>query len=478
MSDPTLPGSPSAPPDPDGSDVRAERPPAGEAPQQGTAGGGASASPPAGEAPQPNTPWSGPPAGQPAPPPAGGWAPSGPPPAGWPPYGPPPAAPTRRRRAGLIALCLAFLAVGVFLGAGFSHRFWVTHDRVLVVPGGSGSNGLPFGNGGLPFGNSGGSSSSSAPGAPSNVKAIAAKVDPALVDINVSYGALSPGVGGSATGIVLSPSGLVLTNNHVIDQASVIKATDLGNGRTYTATVLGYDASADVALLQLQGASGLKTATLGGSPASVGQPVVAIGNAGGVGGTPSTAGGKVTALDRQITVQSGAGSAQRLSGLIETNAAIQRGDSGGPLVDGAGRVIGVNTAASSTLSPNGQSGRGFAVPIATATAVVTQIQHGQSSATVHVGPTAFLGVELGAPSAATGQGAPVVGVLSGSPAARAGLKTGDTIVAVDGRRVGSSQALTTIIGGHRPGDSVKVGWTDGSGAHHVSTIRLTSGPAH
>ena len=458
MSDPTLPGSPPPAPDPDGTDARAERPPAGDPVV-------------------PNTPWSAPPAGQQAPPPAPGWAP----------YGSAPAVPTRRHRFALIALCLAFLAFGVLLGAGLSHSFWVVHDRVLVVPGGSGSNGLPFGNGGsngLPFGNSGGGSSSggsssSAPGAPSNVKAIASKVDPALVDINVTYGALSPGVGGAATGIVLSPSGLVLTNNHVIDQASVIKATDLGNGRTYTATVLGYDATADVALIQLQGASGLKTATLGGSTqATIGEPVVAIGNAGGVGGTPSVAGGKVTALDRQITVQSGAGTAQRLSGLIETNAAIQRGDSGGPLVDSAGRVIGVNTAASSTLSPSGQSGRGFAVPITTATAVATQIQHGQASATVHIGPTAFLGVELGAPATATGSGAPVLGVLSGSPAARAGLKTGDTIVSVDGRRIGSSLALTTIIGGHRPGDRVTIGWTDHSGARHVSSVRLTSGPAH
>ena len=457
--------------------------PSGGAASPNTAGGGEAASP--------NTPWSAPPSGQQTPPPVAGWPPPvagwPPPVAGWPPYGPSPTAPTRRRRAGLIALCLAFLAVGALLGVVLSHSFWATHDFVQVVPGGSGSNGLPFGNGGsngLPFGNSGGGSaaggsSSSASGAPSNVRAIASKVDPALVDINVTYGAASPGVGGAATGIVLSPSGLVLTNNHVVEQASVIRATDLGNGRTYTATVLGYDVTRDVALLQLQGASGLRTATIGDSAqVAIGEPVVAIGNAGGVGGTPSAAGGKVTALDRQITVQSGSGTSERLSGLIETNAAIQRGDSGGPLVDSAGRVIGLNTAASSTLSSNGQSGRGFAVPITTATAVATQIQHGQASATVHIGPTAFLGVELGIPSAGTGSGAPVVGVLSGSPAARAGLKIGDTIVSVDGQRVGSSQALTTIVGGHRPGDRVRFAWTDRSGTRHASTIRLTSGPAH
>jgi len=430
----------------------------------------------------PQSPYGPPPYGQP---PYGPQPPYGQPAYGQPPSAPPP--PTRRRRAGLIALCLAFLAVGVLLGLVLARGIWPSQTAVRVVPGGSGSNQVPFGNGGLnglPFGNAGGGSSSSgstssAPGAPSNVRAIAAKVDPAVVDINVTFGALAPGAAGAATGVVISPTGLVLTNNHVIDQAGVIKATDLGNGRTYTATVLGYDATSDVALLQLQGASGLKTATLGDSAqASLGQPVVAIGNAGGVGGRPSAAGGKITGLDRQITVQTTTGSPLRLSGLIATNAAIQRGDSGGPLVNGAGQVIGLNTAASSTLSANGQTGRGFAVPIGTALAIARQIRNNQSSATVHVGPTAFLGVALAGSTTATGRGATIVGVQPGSPAARAGLKAGDTIVAVDGRRIGSSQALTVVIGGHRPGDTIKVAWTDHSGARHVSTIRLVPGPAH
>ena len=282
MSEPTPPGPPAAAPDPEQAGAPADRAPGGDAAS-------------------PNTPWSAPPTGgQPT---APYW--------GWPPYGtygaqPAAPAPTRRRRASLIALCLAFLVVGVFLGVGFSHGFWTSHGTVQIVPGGFGSNSLPSGNGGsnglpsgnggsngFPFGNVGGGSvsggsTSSAPGAPSNVRAIASKVDPAVVDIDVSYGALAPGTGGAGTGIVLSPTGLVLTNNHVIDQAATIKATDLGNGRTYTATVLGYDATSDVALLQLQGASGLKTATLGDSArVKDGEPVVGIGNAGGSAARPA-----------------------------------------------------------------------------------------------------------------------------------------------------------------------------------------------
>ena len=129
---------------------------------------------------------------------------------------------------------------------------------------------------------------------------IAARVDPALVDINVTLGYQSGQA--AATGIVLNSSGLVLTNNHVVDGATAISATDVGNGRTYTATVLGYDRSHDIALIQLNGASGLTAAQLGdSSKVTVGQTVVAMGNAGGTGGTPSAAGGSMVALDQQIT---------------------------------------------------------------------------------------------------------------------------------------------------------------------------------
>ena len=324
-------------------------------------------------------------------------------------------------------------------------------------------------------------------GAPGNVDSIASAVDPALVDINVTLGYQSAQA--AATGIVLNSSGLVLTNNHVVDGATSLSATDVGNGQSYSATVVGYDPSADVALIQLQNASGLATAQLGdSSQVTVGEAVVALGNAGGVGGTPSAAGGSIAALDQQITASDdGSGSSEQLTGMIQTNANIQPGDSGGPLVDSSGQVIGIDTAgaSSSDASGSGQTTQGFAVPIDAAMTIVNQIQSQTTSATVHIGATAFLGVEI-QPSdsqgdfgfgAQSGSGATIADVVSGSPAAQAGLAAGDTIVSIDGQTVDSPTTLSTLLASHHPGDSVTIGWTDTSGAQQSSTVQLASGPA-
>ncbi|MGB8996258.1 MAG: trypsin-like peptidase domain-containing protein, partial [Pseudonocardiaceae bacterium] len=132
-----------------------------------------------------------------------------------------------------------------------------------------------------------------------DVSALVAKVEPGLVDINTQLGYQNGE--GAGTGIVLSPSGEVLTNNHVISGATSINVTDIGNGQTYPATVVGYDRGHDIAVLQLQGASGLQVASMGDSDAvAVGDEIAAIGNAGGVGGTPSIASGTVSALDQVV----------------------------------------------------------------------------------------------------------------------------------------------------------------------------------
>src|SRR6516165_3122558 len=159
---------------------------------------------------------------------------------------------------------------------------------------------------------------------------IAKTVDPALVDVVATEG--DQGAVAAGTGIVLTSDGTVLTNNHVIRSATSIKVTDVGNGRTYTAKVVGYDASKDVAVIQLQNAHGLRTAALGDSSSvRTGDSVTALGNAGGKGGTPSVASGTVTALNQSITASDELSSAsEQLTGLIETNAPIQPGDSGGP----------------------------------------------------------------------------------------------------------------------------------------------------
>src|SRR5580658_6290595 len=243
---------------------------------------------------------------------------------------------------------------------------------------------------------------------------IAARVDPALVDV-VSTDGLQQATS-EGTGIVLTSNGEILTNNHVIEGATSIKVTDIGNGKTYTATVVGYDASQDVAVLQLQGASGLTIASLGDSSSvQAGDTVVALGNAQGKGGTPSVAAGTVTALNQSITASDElSGASEQLTGLIEDNANIQPGDSGGSLVNSYGEVIGMDTAANtgySFQSPTGQSGTGstgaeqaYAIPINEALSIAKQIEAGTTTASIHIGATAFLVVEIQSASQSSGSG--------------------------------------------------------------------------
>ncbi len=227
-----------------------------------------------------------------------------------------------------------------------------------------------------------------------SLASLEAKVDPAIVDIvtSIDYGSGEA----AGTGIVLTNTGEILTNNHVIDGATSIKVTDVGNGRTYTATVVGYDESADVAVLQLQDASGLKTASITTSGVAVGKSVVALGNAGGVGGTPSGAAGTITAIDQSISAADAAtGASEQLSGLIESNADIEAGDSGGPLVDTSGKVVAMDTAASSGVQFQGATGgsQSYSIPMSGAIQIAKQIEAGDASSTVHIGTTAFLGIE-------------------------------------------------------------------------------------
>jgi S1-C subfamily serine protease len=319
--------------------------------------------------------------------------------------------------------------------------------------------------------------------APLSAAAIAAKVDPGLVDIDVVEGA--QGAQGAATGMVLTSSGVVLTNNHVIRGATHISVRDIGDGKTYAARVLGYDRTSDVALIQLRNAGGLRTVALGDSgTVTRGASVTALGNAGGIGGPPQVARGVVTALGQTITASDArGGNAQRLRGLIETNAAIRPGDSGGPLADASGQVVGMNAAASSAFARRA-SVRGYAIPIAAALAIARQITQGTTSATVHIGATGFLGVEVVPPAQASADGlgvshagATVAGVLTGFPAARVGLTAGDVITSIDGRIVTSAAALTDLLSAHHPGDRVRLHWVDPAGHGHDVTVTLASGPA-
>ncbi len=326
---------------------------------------------------------------------------------------------------------------------------------------------------------------------------IASRVDPALVDVVSADG--YQGATSEGTGIVLTSNGEVLTNNHVIEGATSVKVIDIGNGKTYTATVTGYDASHDVAVIQLQNASGLTTANLGdSSTVQTGDAVTALGNAEGKEGTPAVASGTVTALNQSITASDELSSvSEQLTGLIETNAPIEPGDSGGPLVNSYGQVIGMDTAASSNYQFQNQSSaatQAYSIPINDALSIAKQIEAGTTSADVHIGATAFLGVEIGSSSSGSsgfggfggfgGQnsqsgttGVSVAGTISGSPAASAGLAEGDTITAIAGQSVTSAEDVAHALVKYHPGDSISVSWTDSSGQTHSSTLTLTSGPA-
>jgi S1-C subfamily serine protease len=306
---------------------------------------------------------------------------------------------------------------------------------------------------------------------------VVARVDSELVDINTIT---DGGTGAAAgTGMVLTPSGLVLTNNHVIAQATSIEAVDIGNGQTYTARVLGYDERRDVALIQLEGASGLAAVTLGDSAhVHVGGQVVTIGNAGGVGGTPAARSGTVLALNRAIVVSDAYDrSSEHLTQLIQIHGDLQPGDSGGPLVDGAGDVIGMDTAASSGFELSSQTtGQGFAIAIDAVKRIAAQIRAGAASNTIHLGPTAFIGVEIDSESKGPA-GAAVSGTVPGTAAANAGLDAGDVITALGTRSITSSNALTEALVPCRPGQRVTLTWLDPAGVGHSAVITLGTGPA-
>jgi len=277
----------------------------------------------------------------------------------------------------------------------------------------------------------------------------------------------------AGTGMVLTADGLVLTNNHVIAGATRIEVTIESTGRTYTATVLGADPTADVALLQLEGASGLQTVALdddGGVDA--GDEVTAVGNAGGTGDLVAAT-GDVLATDQSMTAATATGEGETLDGLIQFSADVVSGDSGGPLLDDEGEVVGITTAASA----NATTTVAYAIEIQDAVAIAHQIVRGDDSGGVQLGLPAFLGVALSGTTSGV-SGAPVGEVLEGTPAERAGIRAGDVITAVDGHAVRSADDLSAALAEHDPGDKVTVTWTTGStGRSESATVTLVEGPA-
>jgi S1-C subfamily serine protease len=386
--------------------------------------------------------------------------------------------------------------------------------------------GIVLGAGGLlllhPFGTAGGSRPARPPGpaahgraitGPLHEQAVYRRLEPSVVDVTsiLRYDAETA----YGTGFIVDGrAALIITNNHVIRDATSVTARLTATGKTYPARIVGADVSADVAVLQLEGVSGLTAAPLGDSAAvALGMPVLAIGNQAGRGGSPAIAPGVIDAAGRTIQAADGtAGFTETLHDMLQTSAHIEPGDSGGPLADSAGMVIGMDTAAGT-----GASAVGYAIPINTAISIARQIAAGHAAPGITIGVGGFLGVVI--PSTATasprlqaqqeqnirtggggsrrphgcidtvaGAGTPaavaparsgalVDGVLCGTGAATAGIAAGDVITAAAGRPVSSPDALTAFLSGCRPGTVVRVTWVSTAGVTRTSLIRLEVAPA-
>lgn len=403
------------------------------------------------------------PPGPPAPP-YGGYSPY--------PYGPSEpqatAGPSKRRR-GLAALVVAAVVVaGAGIGTGIAVA--TRHDS---------NNASSNGSGATPTTGSGpGLAGTPATSGSMTTAQVAKAVDPAIVDINTVV-QLAAGSGEAAgTGMIVTSTGEIITNNHVVASSTSIKVTIAGRG-TYVAHVVGTDPTADVAVIQVTGVSGLPTVKFGNSSsADVGTSVVAIGNALGLGGTPTVTSGTITALGRAINATDSQGSSEHLTGMLETDAPIQPGDSGGPLVNRSGQIVGMDTAA---LTVNNQSSTvGFAIPINRVLTVANEIEQGKTEGgQIIFGLPAFLGIggqTTGLSGSGPSSGAGIIYVQSGSPASQAGIVPGDVITAFDGHATTTINRLATLIRERRPGDRATVTFESSSGTH-TATVTLATGPA-
>ncbi len=290
-----------------------------------------------------------------------------------------------------------------------------------------------------------------------DIQAVAQKVRPAVVFVGIEANLRNfsqPIPVGNGSGAIIDNQGHILTNNHVVEQAQALKVT-LPDGRTFDAKLVGRDPVTDLAVIQIQGGN-LPTIPLGdSSQLQIGEWVVAIGNALGLEGGPTLTKGVVSALDRTITEDSGAS----IAGLIQTDAAINPGNSGGPLVNLKGELIGINTA---VPGPTGQgvqpSGIGFAISINEAKPIIQQLLTNGRVIRPYLGVapitiTPAIAAQLGL---SVEKGVILDTVDPNSPAARAGLKQDDVIVAADGRPVNTEADLRAAIQAHKIGDTIQL----------------------
>src|SRR6266568_6480520 len=395
-----------------------------------------------------------------------------------------------RRRIGLLSYVGVALAAGA-LGAGTVVALYHPAASSSASAQPSSSAPAPLPSTAVPMPSSGGTGTTGGS---------LSKVEQGIVIINTTLQYSSERAAG--TGMVINAdNGLVLTNNHVIENATKITATVAATGQKFRATVVGYDVTGDIALIRLQDPSGLHAIPIGdSSKVKTGDPVTALGNAGGRSAIIPAA-GHITGINRTITAsdQGGAVTSETLHGMLETDAGIVSGDSGGPLVNAAG----------------------FAIPITTALSVARQIAAGQASSIISIGYPPFIGIYVGQGTSSDPQqqaaaqqqqnngfggfgdgngsgsqscytndsnlpvpstiapvspGTLVVGTICASPAATAGVTAGSVVTAVNGQAVGAPPSLHSKLAQFRPGDTVSLTWVTPSGQRKTGTLTLTAGP--
>jgi S1-C subfamily serine protease len=383
----------------------------------------------------------------------------------------------RGRGPRIVALGMALAVLAVAGGVGFALGRLDQHQQATAGGPPSGSAGQapneqnpeqqfggedPFG-GGTPFSGPGGSGTpfdSANNGTPATEDQLTGLVRIAST-LKYERGRAA------GTGMILTSTGEVITNHHVVQGSTRLQVTVMSTGRKYTATVVGTDAKDDVAVLQLQNASGLQTVTTDSDGVAVGDAVTAVGDAEGDTSTFSAAVGKILATQQQITTSSEDGRpGERLRGLIKISSDVISGDSGGATYDDQGEVIGMTTAAST----GSNDVIGYAIPIAKVLRIANDLEAGTQNARYEYGSPAFLGLGL------AGNGARVGMVYAGTPAARAGIVAGDTITRVGTTRVHTAAQLRAAITAYSPGDRARLTWTDASGTSHIASVTLTSGP--
>ena len=356
-----------------------------------------------------------------------------------------PQAPATRKGSNtiLIAVLAAVLSAAVCLGIGFAA---ITNGWVTVPTTSSMAD--------INSNTSGEGSTTVQNDEKSDWTSTAASVSPSVVSIQT---VVSDGTA-MGSGAIIDPAGYIVTNNHVISGANQIQVT-LSNGQMYSAQITGVDTTTDLAVIKLDNPpDDLKAATFAdSSKLAVGEPVMAIGNPLGYDDTATT--GIVSALNRPVSVSDG-NDTEIVTNAVQIDAAINRGNSGGPTFNAAGEVIGINSSIASTATNSdevGSIGIGFAIPSNLVNRVATEIIESGSATHVALGITITSttveadGVTRGGAQITASGGS---GVVSGSPADKAGLKTGDTIVAFNGNAVSNNYSLLGFVRAAALGDKV------------------------